>query len=262
MANPSPEHPLADQWPRLLATVESGGVPALIAEIEKTEDRETRRGLFSLSFGKLSSEEWSGRSLDSTIEIGRATIAEGLRQAESEEDPVEAGKRIDFANVVSYNLAADLADCWPHDDRPRETRHSEAGLAAAEDCLRWREELGKGPFPFSIAYWAHGMHSLSLGQCAAATESFEKSLAAAQELARGEHRAVEVGADATFGVNLGVGYLGLARMRAGDPEGRAMFESALAGFSAQKAAHPEEELDADFGISQLATAEARTRSSS
>lgn len=254
-----PEHPFAEHWPALLQLAESGGIPAVVSHIEAQEDPQQRRGLFSLASGKLSREEWPGRSLDSTIEIARAAIAEGVRQAEAETDPIEAGKRTDFANVLSYNLSADLADCWPNDERPREKRHFEAGLAAAEDCLRWREQLGKGPFPFSIAWWAHGMHALSLGDAARATESFEKSLHAAQEVARGDERATDAGADATFGVNLGVGYLGLARMRAGDPEGQTMFDSALAGFAAQKESHPEEELDADFGVSQLHTAELRTR---
>lgn len=253
------EHPFAEHWPHLLAVAESGGVPAVIREIEKHDAPETRRGLFSLAFGKLSGDEWSGSSLDATLEIAREAIAEGIRQSEAEKDPIEAGKRIEFSNVLSYNLSADLADCWPSDERPRETHHFEAGLAAAEDCLRWREQLGKGPSPFSIAWWAHGMHSLSLGRAKQATESFQKSLDAAREVAQGEDRAIEAGANASFGVNLGVGYLGLARMRAGDPEGKLLFESAIAGFEAQKKAHPEEELDADFGISQLHTAETRTR---
>ena len=252
------EHPYAEHWPRLLEIAEEGGVEAVVTHIAAEEDRGTRRGLFSLAFGKLSGEEWSGRSLDGTVIIGRAAIEEGVRQAEEESNPEEAQRRIEFANVLSYNLAADLADCWPEDARPRETHHFEAGLAAAEDCLRWREELRKGPFPFSIAWWAHGMHALSLGRLDGAVSSFGKSLEAAQQVARDQGRSDEVGAEATFGVNLGVGYLGLARWRAGDADGEAQYRRSLEAFIAQKKAHPDEEIDANFGIAQLHTAAERT----
>lgn len=252
------DHPYASHAPRLLDLARGGGVASVIAAIEEESDPKDRRGLFSLAMGVLGREEWPGRSLDATIAIARAGIEEGVRQAEAESDEAERVKRIDFANVLGFNLSADLADCWPADDRPREPRHLAAGLAAAEDCLRWRRELNKGPFPFSIAYWAHGMHSLSLGDLGTARDSFERSLAAAREVAASQERATEAGADATFGVNLGVGYLGLARWRAGEPEGEAQLRSALEAFAAQKEAHPDEESDCVFGIAQLDTAMRRT----
>lgn len=251
-------HPYGNQWPEIRELAEQGGIAAVIESIRAVENLDDRRGLFSLACGKLSHEEWPGKSLDATIEIARAAIAEGLEQAAKESDPAEAAKRVNFSNVLSYNLAADLADCWPEDDRTRERHHFETGLAAAEDCLRWRKELDKGPLPFSIAYWAHGIHSLSLGNNTQAVTSFERGLEAAREFARGEGRNDESGADATFGVNLGVGYLGLARWRNGFPEGETQYKSALAAFIAQKKAHPEEEIDANFGIAQLHTAAART----
>ncbi len=75
---PSPGGP--ERWIRdsRHTAAETGGVPAVIREIEKHDAPETRRGLFSLAFGKLSKEEWSGRSLDATLEIARGAIAEGL----------------------------------------------------------------------------------------------------------------------------------------------------------------------------------------
>ncbi len=252
------DHPYDKQWPEIRELAEQGGVVAVIESIRADENLDDRRGLFSLACGKLSHEEWPGKSLDATIEIARAAIAEGLEQAANESDPAEAAKCLNFSNVLSYNLAADLADCWPEDDRTRERHHFETGLAAADDCIRWRKELGKGPFPFSIAYWAHGMHSLSLGDTSQAVTSFERSLEAAREFARGEGKTDEAGASATFGVNLGVGYLGLARWRHGLAEGEAEYKSALTAFIAQKRAHPDQEIDANFGIAQLHTAAART----
>ena len=65
------------------------------------------------------------------------------------------------ASILSYNLSADLADCWPGDEKERTRAHFEAGLAAAKDCVRWREELQNPPGTLSMAWWAKGMHPRS-----------------------------------------------------------------------------------------------------
>jgi len=252
-------HPHDHHWPRLLAVAEAGGAPALIAAIREEEDPGLRRALFLLSLRRIASSEFPNASLDTSLEVARAAIAEGVRQAESEADSEEAARRKDFANVLSYNLSADLAECWPEDPRPRRREHFEAGLQAAEDCLRWREELDKGPMPFSLAHWAHGIHALSLGRIETAIRSFEASLSAAREAARRDERSPTEGAESTFGVHLGLGYLGIARMRSGDPEGEDLLDRALACFDFQRQAHPEESSEVDFGIAQLRTAEERTR---
>ena len=161
-------------WDGMRTAMETGG-PTTVVEFIDGFDGEERRKLYAFAQRAFYDRDWQGKNFDAYVEIVNAGIAEGLRQAEAADDPEEAAKLTDYSNVLSYNLSADLAECWPGDDAPRERRHFEAGLKAAEDCIRWREELGKGPFPFSIAYWAKGMHLLSLGDHAGALENFRKS---------------------------------------------------------------------------------------
>ena len=218
--------------------------------------------MFSIAAKVLSRESWSGCSLDNTIQIARAAIEEGIRQAETESDSAEAARRIEFSNVLSYNLSADLAICWPKDDRPREIYHFETGLSAAEDCLRWRKELNKGPFPFSIAWWAHGIHALSLGRGEVAIQSLSESLAAATLVAKEEGRSSQVGVDANFSVNIAAGYLGLAHWRNGEDGGEEEFRTAIEAFRVQGQRYPDEQDETKFGIAQLETAAARIASTS
>ena len=255
-------HPFSEDWPRLREIAESQGVAGVIASIEAEVDPVQRRGLYSIAVQKLSHQSWPDSSLDNTIGIARAAIEEGIRQAKTESDQNEAARRIEYANVLSYNLSADLAICWPNDDRPRESRHFEAGLSAAEDCLRWRKELKKGAFPFSIAWWAHGIHALSLGRCEVAIESFSKSLIKAKVVAEEEGRSTEFGADANFSVNLATGYLGLARWRQGEDGGEKEFLAAIDAFRSQGLRHLDEQQETEFGVAQLETAASRIVSNS
>jgi len=179
-------------------------------------------------------------------------MAEFLQQAEAAPDKETRNKRVDGANVISFNLAADLADCWPGDEMPREQRHFERGLQAAEDCLKWREMLGKPAQPFSMAYWVHGMHALSLGDTETAISSFQSSLEYAQQVAADEGASTEIVPDGTFGVILEAGYLGLARWKAGDEGGQELYGEALAAFTGQLEDEGKAE-DARFGIDQLET---------
>jgi len=59
-----------------------------------------------------------GLSLDKMHEIYEACITEALAIANGRE------KYIEFANVTSYNLAANLADCWDDAVEPRTTETS------------------------------------------------------------------------------------------------------------------------------------------
>lgn len=185
--------------------------------------------------------------LDTYLAFAKMGIEECVAQAESESDDEQRARRIDTANVISYNLAADLADCW-NDEHEREARHFEAGLDAALDCIRWREELKKPPFPHSIAWWARGMHELSLGRAAQARASFAKSseyaLAAAE------------GAEDGFGVVLGRGYAAIAAAADGDPSAEASYRAAIAVFEAQLGDEDKRD-DAQFGLEQLETVRTR-----
>jgi hypothetical protein len=238
-------------WDELRAAMEKEGVAGVVAFIAGFEDDEERRKLYSYSMQAFYGKEWDGKSLDGYIDVAKAGIAEGLKQAEAATDAETADKRKDYTNILAYNLSADLADCWPGDDVPREKRHYEAGLSAAEDCVKWREELSKGPFPFSIAYWAMGIHQLSLGDNEGSLGSFNKAFDYAVENAKGEGVNTDVSQEGDFGVILEAGYIGIAEMAGGIEGGKEHYDEAIAAFRAQVDNVPDKTDDAQFGIDQL-----------
>jgi hypothetical protein len=239
------------EWEEMRAVMEKEGADAVIEFVAGFDDDEQRRQLYSLAQRGFAYRDWEGKNLDDLASVVQAGIAEGLRQAQTEADAAKAAKLLDYANVLSYNLAADLAECWPGDTLPRERRHFEAGLKAAADCLRWREELQKGPFPFSIAYWAHGMHLLSLGETHAALEDFRKSYNFAVEYAKAEGKDTSLSAEGEFGVLLAAGYVGLAEWVLGEETGKAHYEEAIAAFKEGAEKYPDKKDDFQFGIDQL-----------
>ena len=228
-------------WPAMKQAAESGGADAVINFADAFDDPSERRVLYAFARKGLVHEEWQGRSLDAYVAVARAGIRECLTQARDEADPETSKKRINTANVISYNLSADLADCWD-DPHVRERAHFEAGLHAAEDCIRWREELGNPPHTKSIAWWAKGIHQLSLGQTETAQESFTTSMQFALNANDGDDRC--------FGVVLGRGFAAIAGVVAGDPDGETEYEETTSIFRAQLA-NQEMKDDAQFGISQL-----------
>ncbi|MDH5642342.1 MAG: hypothetical protein OEY28_13720 [Nitrospira sp.] len=239
-----------DQWPALEAQMKEGGVEAVLEFARGWEGRD-RLNLLNFAFGAFSHRDWEGKNLDAPIALAEATIAGALEFANEAEDDETRVKRTDFANVVSYNLSANLADCWPGESLKREQKHFERGLKAAEDCIRWREELKKPPMPFAIAWWAKGMHLLSLGRKEESLAAFIESQRFNIEAARAEGKPAEPGPDASFGVNLGAGYVGVAEQACGKEGGKATFDSASAAFDAQVEAGGEAADDAKFGLDQL-----------
>ena len=237
------------QWPELKTAVETGGPGAVISLINARSDELERRVLYMFSRQGLVMG-------DAAVAVADAGIAEFLRQAEAAGDEATRDKRTDGANVISYNLSADLADCWPGDDAVRERHHFERGLKAAQDCITWREQLGKPAGPLSMAWWARGMHELSLGRHQDAVASLSTSLAFAKTAAADQQLPPTVGADGDFSVILGSGYVGLARLCAGDESGRAQYDEAIAAFTVQLGIDGRKE-DAQFGIDQLKTVHSR-----
>jgi hypothetical protein len=246
-----------NHWDELRALMEGRGPTAVIGFIDGFADELERRKLYAFCNQAFSMRDWKGKNFDGLVTVVEEGIAEGLRQAESAADAETRDKRTDYANMMSYNLSANLAECWPGDEEPRERRHFEKGLELAQRCVAWRAELKKGAGPFAMAHWACGMHALSLGDAAAAREDFEKSLKYAAE------NAVEEGNDALcapggdFSVVLGHGYLGLARLAAGDAGGREIYDRALDAFRATIENFPERRDDAQFGLDQLRWVENR-----
>ncbi|MHC4470309.1 MAG: hypothetical protein ACYS99_05030 [Planctomycetota bacterium] len=241
-------------WGTMKEAVESGGGKAVVDFILGFEDDLERRVLFVFARQGLVMADWEGKGFDPYIEVCDAGVEEMLRQAENAPDDDDAKKRVNGAHVISYNLACDLADCWPGDDAPRNPEQFERGLQAAEDCLRWcAPQITAG---FARDYWVKGMHELSLGDRRAAAESFEKGQAYAAEAAREEERPDTVSADGEFGVILASGFVGLARFLDGQESGRAQFDEAMEAFKAQLEVEERRD-DAKFGIAQLETVRER-----
>ncbi len=227
---------------------ERGGAEGVIVFISQFETIDERKALYGAARRVILKR--GEQNLDTVVTLIQKAIADCISASEAEPDPQLAAKIKDTANIFSYNLSADMAECWPEDHNPRSPHHFEIGLAAAEDCLRWRHELKKGPWPFSIAWWAKGVHQLSLGRAAEAVESFHQSYHHAELVAVGAQK----DAATDFGCVLAIGYLSLAKIAAGDPAGAAEFESACDTFRTVAAGEPGEAADdAEFGLAQLET---------
>jgi len=246
-----------NHWEEMKGLMERGGPRAVIDFVDGFTDELERRKLYAFCNQAFSMRDWKNKNFDALVEVVEEGVAEGLRQTESAADDETREMRTDYANMMAYNLSANLAECWPGDEEPRERRHFEKGLQLARRCVAWREELKKGPGPFSMAHWACGMHALSLGDPAAAREDFEKSLKFAVENARAEGSHAECAPGGDFSVVLGHGYLGLARTAAGDAGGKEVFQKALDAFGATVKGFPEKKDDAQFGLDQLRWVERR-----
>ena len=263
MAAEDPDQPLKD---KLRSALEEGGGGSVVAFIQGTPEPEQRRKLYTLARLSFPDRKSADRRFDDLIRVARAGIVEGLRQAElarARGGTDEARECIDFANRLSYNLSADLAECWPGDEAPRERRHFESGLRAAYDCIVWRQELGKPPERRAMAHWAAGMHQLSLGNHIEALCDFEAAFGLALQGAvaaggaagaAGDQRPEAfVKANGDFGVILYFGYAGTARHLLGDASGTRQFEQACAAFAGTLKAPRDKQAaeDAEFGLDQL-----------
>ena len=102
-----------------------------------------------------------------------------------------------------------------------------------------------------MAYWAKGMHQLSLGDAAGASENFKKSLDYYVEVAKEEGEPTEVSPEAGFGLILADGYLGLAEWAKGNAAGKGRYENAVAAFREGAEKYPDKKDDFQFGIDQL-----------
>lgn len=243
------------QWPAMREAAEKAGAQGVIEHIRSFSDDLERRVLFVFARMGLAMQDWEGKGFDPYIEVCDAGIAELCDQARAAGDAGDGkvfAQRLSGAHIISYNLAADLADCWPGDDDPRTTAHFERGLKAAEDCLSWCEPGNIDGL--SMDWWVRGMHQLSLGERTGALAAWEKSFEYARKSAeaQGGPEVVtgEVTAEAAFAVILGSGYVGLANAVLGRPGGFEQFEQAVGVFTSQM---PDENLrdDATFGIAQL-----------
>lgn len=239
----------ASQWPALRAALANGGPAAMVTAVLERESDAERCTLFRFARQGMVFEEWEGKSLDAYVAVVDAARAWLSERAES----VPSEDRNDYLGVLAeltFNFAADIADCWPGDDEPRQRAHFERGAEVAEQSVGLRDELDKPDGSKHLGWWAFGYHQLRLGNTAAAVDGMERSLEHARRAAReaGDHD--EITLQAPFPVLIGAGYLGLARIADGEPSGPDLYGEALAAFQGQLA-DPGRKDDAQFGIDQL-----------
>lgn len=249
-----------EHWPELRAAIESGGAPAGVDWIDATfSDDLERRVMYAFANQGLYYGDWPGRNLDTYIAVADAGIAECLRQAEAAGaagDEETRTARTNAANVLSYNLGADLAFCWG-DEFARERRHFERGLKAGEDCIRWRKELSNPPRTLSTAHWLRGIHRMALEDFDGALADFAESLTYSEESARSndEPTSLEAG---NSSIVFAHGMLAIAKLAAGDETARAEYDQVRAIFAGHLASDDEDlKGDAEVYVPQYEEIEKR-----
>ena len=254
--NPN-DNPFEDKWPQLLQIYSDQGVQQLISHIQLSEDLLERRALYLMASQRISQGYDLSRTLDDVIVICRTAIDEFSAQASQETDPEQRSRRLDGANILSYNLAADLAPCWSDDPEPRTREHFEEGIRCAQDCLEWRTVLKKGALPFHMAWWALGVHRCGIKDWHGACEAFEKSLEAAHIDAQENSTPTSVSPEASFLINIANGWLEFARWRSGDQSSYERFLEVICAFTNRVEQGADDKEDALTGIQQLETAARR-----
>jgi len=132
---------LEQRWMAVKQILDNEGKAACIAAICTEKNESYRQQLFRFAIRKLGGGTGAtSTALDQMIEIGDAAIRHSLETADQ-----------DGANVIAFNLSANLCDCWGDGDS-RLKRHFEAGLRYADQALKFRRKLNKEPKPFSMAY--------------------------------------------------------------------------------------------------------------
>lgn len=238
-----------ERWPLLRATLERDGADAMVDGILAHEPDSERAALFRFARQGLILGEWEGKNLDAYVTV----IEAGISWLTARAGAVAPEERHDYLAVLAeltFNYAADVADCWPGDDEPRRAEHFERGRDAAEQSVGLRDELDKPDSSKHLGWWAYGYHLLRLGSTDAAVDAMERSLEHARRAARDAGVSDQISSQAPFPVLVGAGYLGLARIADGEPSGPDLYGEAIAAFRAQTD-DPERSDDAQFGIDQL-----------
>ncbi len=239
----------SQQWPDLRAALVRDGPDAMVAAILRHDSDAERSALFRLARRGLVLEEWEGKSLDAymtVVDAGCAWLSERAQSVPAE----ERNGCLAVLAELTFNFAADIADCWPGDAEPRQPWHFQRGMEAAEQSVGLREELDKPDSSKHLGWWAYGYHQLRLGHTDGATDCMERSLEHARRAARAAGEADGISSQAPFPVLIGAGYLGLARIADGEPSGPDLYGEAVAAFRAQLT-DPARMDDAQFGIDQL-----------
>jgi hypothetical protein len=198
------------------AAIEGGGV-GVVEMIAAQPTFGERLVLYTLTRQALSPASGVPGALDILGDVADAATGEceALLSLTSDRNSVQELLRA--LHMLNFNLAADLADCWPDDDRPRERRHFERGLDAADYLLGPLFQGAVAPRALANDHWVKGMHQLSLGRADGAAASWEEALANAREAAVRQGAAAG-GPESTLQVLLLEGYNGIASFIRGDQE--------------------------------------------
>lgn len=238
-------------WSEMKARLETGDPEAVVKFIkEKFDDDVEKRVMYIFARGGILFDEWKDKNLDACIPVADAGIEELLRQAEESPDEETRNRRIDTANVISYNLGSDLAFCW-NDPYERTEAHFKRGLKAGEDCVRWRKELNKPAMPFSMAYWVCGIHRLALNDKEGALKDFEESLRYAELDSKEQNNPTEL-EEADGILVLANGWVALTKILIGKENAQQEYDNIMALFRKQTESKDEHiSEDAKFYVIQL-----------
>lgn len=144
-------------------TLKAQGAKGILDAARNVTGKE-RVAMLRLAIRKIAYGSWPNEYLDEMIYLGDAAITEALAIGEKDE-----------ANIVCFNMSANLCDCWG-DAFKRDLRHFEKGLAYADRALAFRKELGKPADKVAMAHWARGKHLLSLRRFKEAVEAFVENV--------------------------------------------------------------------------------------
>lgn len=226
-------------WPEFKTLAEKGQYQEIVEMIQKIPGSKERVGLLRFAVRSLMFRDWSSKSLVPILLLGDLAIETAMESGDIEE-----------ANVICYNMSANLADCWD-DGFIRNRENFDKGLQYAKRALEFRRQLKKGPGPFSLAYWAQGIHQYLLGDLSGAEKSFLQSLNAAVEAARAEQKEIVISKNAPFSVLIGFGYLAIARIAQGSQEAQATYNQVMTAFEQMKGISEDAKGDAEIGLKQL-----------
>ncbi|MDF2628359.1 MAG: hypothetical protein K0R39_2190 [Symbiobacteriaceae bacterium] len=226
--------------------MEDGGPDAVFAYIDTYPDEQDKMDLFAMAARKFYGQDWPGKSIDRYAKFADKVIHRYLSKAEAAPNQEAADKFTQFANVNSYNLSANLAECWPGETPGYESRHFQAGLAAARRCVALRTKLNKGDTALCHAYWMAGAHLLALRQYRAAEESF----ITAYHYAHGTDP-VACTDESSLDEIMMAGFIAVARWAAGDGGAGRLYDQACQAFAATVARDEAKKEDATFYLDQL-----------
>ena len=234
-----------DTLTQILADEGPYGVLEYIDGFEET----TQIELFSIARQVMVFGRWSDRNLDEIVMVGEAGIEQVMAMANAATDQLEIQTLLDIANVMSFNLSADIAQCWPGDTLYRSEELLQRGLSAALQCVEWRRELNKDDYSLYIAYWAAGMHQMSLNRPQEAVYNLVKALNHAQQYTIDSGLTLGLCPSAGFDLLLAHGYLGIAMEMCGMEDDQ--YSRAISAFHQGMEEYPEWSEDYSFGIEQL-----------